>query len=73
MTSWVKFMLFVPGQRADCSRLSHQPIKDKNRVAKFQVNRITTCLAREIMARNISRSFANESQKSGWMRRLTDF
>ena len=63
MTSWDKFMLFVPGQHADSSRPLHQPIKEKNRVAEFQVNRITTCLAREIIARNISRSFANEKSK----------
>lgn len=32
-------------------------------MVEFQVNRITTCLVREIMARKISRSFTNGKSK----------
>ena len=40
---------------------------------EFQVNRITTCLVREIMARKFSRSFTNEKSKVNMGEKIDGF
>ena len=64
MTSWDKFILFVSVSRTDRSRPLRQPITAWNGVPEFQVNRITTCFAGEIMAGKISRVFTCEESKA---------